>query len=298
VSPYTTPVQVWLQLCEGRRPGFCAERGYALPEAPDNAAIRWGLAFEDSVAKIATEHFGMKIGDREMSFGDEEFTCHVDGLFTDGALYEAKTTSLPAFHMGTGWGDPGTDLIPPQYQAQAQWNMMLSGAKECRLCVLVFPKTPQEWEDDGKAPDTVAADLWASVLADMGFFYTYFIAASETVQQQLLHKARHFWDSYVVTETPPPAAEDDFRLLFPAPRGTIALSRQVASWVRRIAKKTERESLLKKENEALRGRLMPWLMKQEPSDCAKEDNLILKIAGEKLVTYSARGGLRTVKGGN
>ena len=38
---------------EQEKPGFAKLRGYLLPEPPDNAAIRWGLAFESAIIKLA-----------------------------------------------------------------------------------------------------------------------------------------------------------------------------------------------------------------------------------------------------
>jgi hypothetical protein len=174
LSPYQSTFEVWQRICEERRPGFNAERGYTPPEEPDNAAIRWGSAFEDAIVELASAKQGKPIGDREGTYSvgpsgetyntengldysnDERFiTCHIDGRYDPNLLigpvgwhlHEGKTTSMMNFW--DSWGEPGTDRIPQGYQVQVQQQMLCTGASEAIVSVLVFPRRPDEWETEG-----------------------------------------------------------------------------------------------------------------------------------------------------
>jgi len=176
LSEYQTIFEVWQRLCEERRPGFNVERGYTAPEEPDNAAIRWGSAFEGAIVELAQARMGgCKIIDREAfwsvnGIGGESFferrqgpelanyiTCHIDGRYSDfdesrpmGTLHEGKTTGL--FNYWDNWGEPGSDRIPQAYQVQVQQQMLCTGATSAIVSVLVFPRRPEEWEKEGLVP--------------------------------------------------------------------------------------------------------------------------------------------------
>jgi hypothetical protein len=157
---------------EEREPGWNAAHGYALPDEPDSAAMRWGTAFESAVIKLAERERGKKIDCREVfcaTNGNEYFcggneaeyfdvdrcfiTCHIDGAYFNGkenwtnCLHEGKTTT--AFTFREKWGEPGTDHIPRAYQVQVQHQLLCTGAKEAVVSVLVFPETPDTWERMG-----------------------------------------------------------------------------------------------------------------------------------------------------
>jgi putative phage-type endonuclease len=147
LSPFNTPFAVWQQICEEREPGFNEKHGYTLPVFEETAAQRWGLCFENAIAELAERETGKRILDRERFFEKDNMTAHVDGIFNDGALYEAKTTT--SFMFRDSWGEPGTDHIPRYYQAQVQWNRNLAGLQTARVFVLTWPETPDAWERMG-----------------------------------------------------------------------------------------------------------------------------------------------------
>jgi hypothetical protein len=173
LSEFQTPLEVFQLIMEEREPGWNKAHNYALPDAPDNAAIRWGTAFEDAIVELAERAQGNKITDREREYscnavdkenslpiiyvgeGEEKnyITCHIDGHYIDnvarplGILHEGKTTST--FTFRDKWGEPGTDRIPRTYQVQVQHQMLCTGAEEAVVSVLVFPETPDKWEAMG-----------------------------------------------------------------------------------------------------------------------------------------------------
>lgn len=170
LSPYVTQFHAWQKIMEFLKPGFNAEKGYILPEFPDNAPIRWGNAFESPIIKLAEEKFNSEIINRENLYvhhvSDElKLSCHIDGQFSNTALiHEGKTTWNRAFYSIKGedyddetgeiefkrrWGEPGTDEVPEEYQIQCAVQRICTGAELVKLSVLVFPKSTQEFEELG-----------------------------------------------------------------------------------------------------------------------------------------------------
>ena len=98
LSPYSTPVEMWLKLMEEREPGFCEKRNYNLPVFVGNSATRYGLGMEDAITKLIEIKYNTEIVDREKFFTKTinglELTTHIDGRFKDHkVLNENKTTN-------------------------------------------------------------------------------------------------------------------------------------------------------------------------------------------------------------
>jgi len=169
LNSYQSSFEVWQRIMEERKHGFNKERGYILPPEPDNAAIRWGQAFEGAIISLAEGVRGMEIGEREaLNIYDQsiyfktpevgqttvindprwlEITCHIDGRYPDGKLHEGKTTSY--FAWKDKWGAPGSEDVPMEYYIQVQHQMICTGADEAVVSVLVFPKRVEEFEELG-----------------------------------------------------------------------------------------------------------------------------------------------------
>jgi len=261
LSEYQTPLEVFQLIMEEREPGWNAAHGYALPPEPDNAAIRWGTAFEDAVVELAERARGRKIGLREQFLsvngipddpiferrGGYELanyiTCHIDGAYLTNddrrdpiILHEGKTTS--AFTFREKWGEPGTDHIPRPYQVQVQHQMLCTGAEEAIVSVLVFPETPDKWEAMGWIPvfnngyflkkdngDSAFTLFWATALRDMGYFHQYPVKANPEAQRLMVEVYHDFWHKNVLTGTPPePRNHEDAKRMFPEPKSTIIAS--------------------------------------------------------------------------
>jgi hypothetical protein len=180
LNPFATPLHGFQVMKEAAEPGWNAAHGYTLPPAPDNAAIRWGLAFEEAIIKLAEGREGCEITHREKLFKyyDTEgivLSCHIDGRFSSGfhihpVIHEGKTTNhwaykstkkeileaistngqlLPGYQVTRKWGEPGTNEVPQEYQVQAAVQRICTGAELVKLSVLVFPRPQQEYEDLG-----------------------------------------------------------------------------------------------------------------------------------------------------
>ena len=258
MSPWSTPFQVWQDIMEARQPGFNASHGYDYTPFEGNASTRWGLAFEDAVIKLCEEKAGNKILDREGEYShlkNDFVTCHIDGSYRGTTiLHEGKTTT--SYGFGDKWGDPGTDKIPIEIQIQVQHQMLCTGADSAIVSVLVFPKRPDDWENEGwvvlpQPDDKLLIGLktpcpegeysgiskfvdpisWAATLSDMGFFHQYTIPANRDLHALMLDEYRKWWELYVIGETPPaPQNYDDIRALITAPTGTIIVDSNTARW--------------------------------------------------------------------
>lgn len=316
-----TPFTVWQLICEERRPGFNAERGYVSPPPVDNAAVRWGSAFEDAIVDLASAKQGKQIVERErlfklncLDFVDKTFpeiTCHIDGWYTNGSdlgagqpLHEGKTTSMMNFW--NNWGTPGTDRIPQGYQVQVQHQMLCTGASEAIVSVLVFPRRVDEWEAEGwciletgslgnpKLGYSQDPLTWARVLAEMGLFHQYPVAASPSLQRTLVDAYSHFWHTYVLPEREPPIdAYADIRRAFPAPVGTIVAGEQEERWAREyreIGEEIGDSGRLAKRRAELKVLLLKRMreMDKQMDDESREKSVLRDRTGKKLVQWDGK----------
>ncbi|MCK5600682.1 YqaJ viral recombinase family protein [Candidatus Pacearchaeota archaeon] len=246
-SKYKSPLEVYLEIQEERKQGYCGLNGFLKPERidpwieplnPKHAALRFGLAFEDSICDLVGG-----VTDREKFYthpNHDFITCHIDGLKKHGntqRLQENKT----AFDMvyRKNWGDPGTDMIPADYQIQVHHQSMCSGITGIDVNVLVFPRPPAEWEKMGYKitpflngnygitfPDKtnvgVRLSEWAENLQALGYFHKYHIEANPTTQQDILERYLAFWNDNILKEVPPPVnGYDDIKWLIDSPCGEI-----------------------------------------------------------------------------
>jgi putative phage-type endonuclease len=239
MSPWATSLQVWQDIMEARTPGFNEAQKYDYEKFEGNVATRWGLAFEDAIIKLAESKIGTVIEDREMSFSHNDLpyvTCHIDGNFKfrsiPDVIHEGKTTTMFAYNEK--WGDPGTDRIPIEYQIQAQHQMLCTGAKECIVSVLVFPRRPEEWENEWIIPhihlerlmlpdgNMVSTYDWAEMLAQMGYFHQYTIKANPDLHAMMIEAYKAWWQTHVMgVVAPDPQSYADIRAMITAPSGTI-----------------------------------------------------------------------------
>lgn len=302
LSPYKSRVEIWAELCEERRPGFAAEAGIVLPPPPDNAAIRWGLAFEDQIIMLAEGRAKDAIGHREESLGFVteagcECAVHVDGVYSDGTLHEGKTTAEWTFV--DRWGEPGTAKIPREYQAQVQFQMLCARraglpTERAIVSVLCWPKRPNEWEDAGVLPtaEHINACEWARVLDQMGFFRQFSVDADPELQRLMIECCDEFWTRHVVPEVSPPAESmDDIRLLFPEPKGTVVADDQAARMAEEYMQINKEWALIDRRKKEIAAGIIAWAnpRAEHPIDQDSVEKLIVRDrSGSKLGSYDGR----------
>ena len=312
LSDYQSPFEVAQALKEECYPGYAAAHGMTLPPPVDNAAIRFGTAFEDAIVSLSEKATGMPIACREQSYERDFLTCHIDGLYMHDmpgeiTLYEGKSTTVHSFH--DAWGDPGTDRVPQGYQCQAQHNMALSGCERCRLSVLVFPRRPEEWEAEGWIAAHIGSPKewwltnekqearpisWARTLAEMGFFHLYDIAINRDAVRLMHEAAAHFWAHYVVgAELPDPRTYDDVRRAFPQPKGTIVADEQTARWAseyKAIGEEIGGTGRLARRREELKVLILNWMRAQDATldDESRERTVLRDSTGGKLASFDGK----------
>lgn len=122
VSPYATPIEVYLE-----------KRGERTVEVND--AMRMGSLLEDAVVQLYEQQQGVRTVRRNRPYihPDHPFLQgHVDRLVVgEPGLMDAKVTLY-----GPGYGEPGTDQVPPHIACQMQWYMGLSGRRWADVAVL------------------------------------------------------------------------------------------------------------------------------------------------------------------
>jgi len=333
-SDYQTVFEVWQRIREEREPGWNAAHGMIAPPEPDSAALRWGTAFEDAIVGLSEAAREVKIVDREKLFsyndhvgisagGDIGYiTCHVDGVYFDRfvpspkTLHEGKTTSAWAFR--SMWGEPGTDHVPRTYQIQCQHQMLCTGAELDIVSALVFPDSPDNWEKTGievhqddsrrwwvcnfKSSNSwyERVETWGRVLAELGNFHQYPIAANRDLQKLLVDGYADFWNRYILGDEEPDITRyEDIRRAFPEPVGTILLTDQEERWLTEYRDLHAEISASGKWGKrcdelkvtllsALRGRVGDAILDDE----SKEKLVLRNSRGDKLGQYNPRTGFR------
>jgi len=338
LNPYQTRLHSWQLIMEKLRPGFNQEKGYVLPEFPDNAPIRWGHAFEDAVIKLAEEKEGKDIILREQlfekSFGEISLSCHLDGMIVNGTTYEkddciheGKTTNTRAFYSIKGedcddetgeiefkrrWGDPGTDMVPEEYQIQCAVQRICTGVELVKLSVLVFPKSTQDFEDLGwrinnEIPGKYFLDNeilnrfskpidWANTFEEIGNFHTYNLPTNKPLESAIIEKIQEFDDKYVKTELPPEFEDySDVRRLVTTPMGTIIANDEMITLAREyseIVRQIGASGPMKKRQEVIKTIISNWMNTQRKSDWSiPSDKLVLIDPNgvDSLISYSKSG---------
>ncbi|NIP56108.1 hypothetical protein GWN42_31215 [candidate division KSB1 bacterium] len=268
LSKYRTPVEVWLEIMEQHKPGFCESNGFVKPERQYNAAMQYGHAFEDAIVGLYESETGLVVHDREIFYQHVDYiyiTTHIDGYagrndtldalhtgFSDNRLYEAKTANIRAWRES--WGEPGTDEIPADYMVQVLHQMICTGYEEADIAVLILPEN-QDWlAENARDMSQIDPGSIARALADLGFFKIYTVKKNERLQSRMIEAYREFWETNILGENPPePQKYDDIRRIVPAPSGTIlanetleALCGEYSQTNAALKAATDRKSELKK----------------------------------------------------
>lgn len=299
VSKYQTPVEIWLQIMEDIEPGFCEDNNYALSVVEDNAAMRWGIAFESAIIDLAEKKNNQKIVFREKFFEIDIFiTCHIDGSYTpcnhnSNILHEGKTTTQ--YYFKDNFGESGTDQVPIEYQIQCQHQMICTGANEVILSVLVFPKRPEEWENEGWHIDydnhITSTKEWAKVLNEMGYFHQYKIKAHKELQDNMIHHYTEWWNTYVIEKIPPQVKTyNDIKLLVRDPVGTIVASETVERLMNeynQIKSEIGNGGTLHRRMNQIKTHVLDWMnISEKIIDDDSQNKFILRDrAGKKLASY-------------
>lgn len=137
VSPWTSPLEVWAE-----------KTGELADEPPRPERWVWGLRLESALRSAYTDRYGVKVRrpprlrhrERRWQLG------HPDGITSDDegpAILEFKTSE-----WGHGFGEPGTDQIPPHYKAQLWHYLDLAELRRAYLFATIGGRSPERWVVD------------------------------------------------------------------------------------------------------------------------------------------------------
>lgn len=191
LSPYKTPLEVWVRLVGGSE----AEKG-------DKLHLRFGHHAESFVAleyERATElktqvhpepffhsDFGYMFGHVDRLVCDSDQSCAFDGeRILSNRLLECKTAS--AFNRFE-WGESGSDQVPAGYLMQCAWYLAITRCQYADIAALIGNND----------------------------FRIYHLERDLELEDLLLAHAKQFWHDHVLGMTPPkPINPKDALLLFP-----------------------------------------------------------------------------------
>lgn len=97
-----------------------------------NEATRRGQLLEGEVIQLFEKETGLKVSNQQEEFQyvpnyGLPLVCHVDGITSDNAVFEAKTTDIKSKTWANG--------IPEYYQAQLEFNCYLSKRQKAYIAV-------------------------------------------------------------------------------------------------------------------------------------------------------------------
>ena len=204
LSKFRTPLDVWME-----------KTGKEVRQL-DSLPLRFGSFAEEFVASEYARATGFELLHDESIYihpTHPMMSAHVDRFILGGGLNKPATRLLECktanpFARGE-WGEPGTDQVPMSYLCQCIWYMAITGIEQCDLAVLF-----------GNSD-----------------FRIYEIARDLELEALVIEKALHFWNEYVLKDTPPPAqTEGDYQALFKKsdPSKTIEANPKTIELIRQL----------------------------------------------------------------
>lgn len=176
LSPWRTPLDVYLDKVEGKR-----------PDDPAKAQIfRRGARMEPYILDLLTEEHGIQIINRGQRYRDKThdfIAAEIDAEAATGENIEAKSANQFAVK---NWGAEFTDEIPVYYTAQAMHGMMVKPAP-----ATIFP-----------------------VLIGSDDFRVYRVERDDETIAAIRDKEVEFWDRVQRRDPPAPSTVSDIERMF------------------------------------------------------------------------------------
>lgn len=305
-SKWSTPFDAWRKIIEEEKPGILERLGIDPPERTENAAMIFGLAFEDAICRLVEELGEKKVYDREAFYEHESqpyISAHIDGRIGPLTLIENKTTNIRSWR--DGWGEPGSEQIPENYMLQIQQQMACTGADECIVNVLVFPRMADEFEAAGaeivQQENGMSMNFdpwqWSDTLVEMGFFHSYPIKRNDDLISLMLEKTAAWWAEYIEGEKIPPAAcYKDIQVMLTNPCGTMVATKdmeRICALDKALADEIKSATEKRAEYKTLIGQFMKDNLEGAPIDAESRAKVMLMSRdGHKLRSFSKKGGFR------
>lgn len=289
---YLTPAKLAAEIIESRNPGYCEKNGIELPEFEINKSIEFGWDFESEVLNLIHNRYGY-IYDQQGFYERGNRTCHIDARLSKEKIVEVKTVSASAYY--TGWNEK-TGEIPNHYYAQVQHNMDLTGAKQCLVAALVFPKNPEEIAKnlDGEEPDTWKQKIKMReitvALAQMGYYQEYLIERDDKFIALMNESCDIFWEKYIETETIPPATySDDFKILCPQPHWECIADNAVEDLCVEYAKTNSELDILDKRKNQIRTIIFNYMFfNKDRNELGERTMRLFSQTGKSIASWNGK----------
>jgi len=161
LSKWRTPFQLWQE-----------KRGLVDSSVDENEAMRWGNILEPVIRQRYADETGcvVTVPDTLTHPTHPYMLAHVDGMTDSGRVLEIKTA-----RDARGWGESGTDEIPPAYIIQVQHCLAVTGAEIADVAALLSGQD----------------------------FRIYYVPRNQDLIDMLIEQEAAFWEM-VQSETPPP----------------------------------------------------------------------------------------------
>ena len=176
LSPWSTPLDVYLDKVDGPRPIDDAKA----------KIFRRGARMESYILDLLTEEHGIQIVNRGQRYRDKNhafIAAEIDAEAASGENIEAKSANQFA---AKNWGAEFTDEIPVYYTAQAMHGMMVREAP-----ATIFP-----------------------VLIGSDDFRVYRVERDDETIAAIRDKEVEFWDRVQRRDPPPPSTVSDIERMF------------------------------------------------------------------------------------
>lgn len=176
LSPYGGPLEVYERVVLG-------------VEAPWNPKMERGAAVEPVLRAFAQNHMGIEVEETESDYHDHPTHEFARAQIDDLAVYGGLKTAVDyksVSRWSKGWGAPHTDQIPELIRAQVAWELLCSD-RELGIVVAGFG-------DDAPPPN----------IFNISHVVPYEIERCPHFESYCVAVAREFWETHVLTQTPPP----------------------------------------------------------------------------------------------
>ena len=212
LSKWRTPFQLWQE-----------KRGLVDSSLNENEAMRWGNILEPVIRQRYADETGcgVTVPDTLTHPQHPFMLAHVDGLTDHGRVLEIKTARDPR-----GWGEAGTDEIPPAYIIQVQHCLAVTGAEVADVAALLSGQD----------------------------FRIYYVPRNQDLIDMLVEQEAAFWEMVQSETPPPPVTFADAVARYQTSRaGEVVATEEVYRAAIVLQTLKQYESDLKAQKEELRG---------------------------------------------
>lgn len=167
LSPWATPLDVYR-----RKVGEA-------PPPPPTARMVAGSRLEGALLAWGADEYGWRAHRCSSTLRAPSRPWCVaspDGFLVDERRRRTAVVEVKTAEDGVGWGEPGTNVIPPVYRAQVEWQMMVTRLSEAAVVVFFL---------------------------DRAVLCVYRVVRSEELSGALLDAGRRFWLEHVRPRRPP-----------------------------------------------------------------------------------------------